>query len=177
MGVTVRFATVSDAGEIARVHVESWRGAYRELLPAEILGALSIPARTEQWRGWLAPGGPRVHTLVAERQGELLGFATMTIPSRDAEEPGDVGEVPALYVAPAAWREGAGATLISRCEEELRLARCREGILWMLEGNERADAFYRSQGWRHDGGRRGSQYFPDVEELVEVRYRRELGTA
>jgi hypothetical protein len=50
----------------------------------------------------------------------------------------------------------------------------REVILWMLDGNERAEAFYRGRGWRRDGGRRRSQYFPDHAELAEVRFRRTL---
>ncbi len=40
--VTVRQATVDDAAEIANVHLNSWREAYRKLLPQEFLDQLQI---------------------------------------------------------------------------------------------------------------------------------------
>jgi GNAT superfamily N-acetyltransferase len=177
VSVTVRSAKVPDAGEIARVHVQSWRGAYRGLLPDQILDDLSIPGRTGQWTEWLAPGGPRENTLVALGPDGVLGFATLLIPSRDAEEPDDVGEIPAIYVDPSAWGDGAGHALLEASVAALRAAGCREGILWMLDGNDRAEAFYRAHGWSDDGGRRGSQHWPGLEDfagaadLVEVRFR------
>jgi len=179
VSVRVRPATVADAAELARVHVQSWLGAYRGLLPDEVLDRLSVEARTEQWRGWLEPGGERSHTMLAEAE-RPLGFATLTIPSRDDGEGPDVGEIPALYVEPAAWGRGAGVALLDASVEAMRSAGCREAILWMLEGNGRAEGFYGRQGWTRDGGRRPSRNYPGVnyqdleEELIEVRFRRAL---
>jgi GNAT superfamily N-acetyltransferase len=177
--VTVRRARTADAAELARVHVAAWLGAYRGLLPDEVLDRLSVERRTRQWREWLAPDGDRVPTLLAEIE-RPVGFASLAIPSHDADEPEGVGEIPALYVEPAAWGRGAGGALIEAAASELREAGCHEGILWMLEGNDRADGFYRRQGWRKDGGRRASQHYPDVDyakldqPLTEVRFRRSL---
>ena len=179
MSMKVRRAVMDDAPALARVHIESWLGAYRGLLPDDVLDALSVEKRTEDWRGWLAPGGERVHTLVAELD-RPVGFASLYMPSRDADEPEGVGEIPALYVDPGAWGRGAGAALIEASVNELRSGGCREGILWMLEGNERADRFYERHGWQRDGGRRASQHYPGVnyaeleQELIEVRFRRAL---
>jgi GNAT superfamily N-acetyltransferase len=179
VSVTVRHASVDDAPDLARVHVESWLGGYRGLLPDEVLDRLSVARRTQQWREWLSPDGDRVPTLLAEIE-RPVGFASLAIPSHDADEPEGVGEIPALYVEPAAWGRGAGRVLIEAAADELREAGCREGILWMLEGNERADAFYRRVGWHRDGGRRASQHYPDVnyaqldQPLMEVRFRRGL---
>jgi GNAT superfamily N-acetyltransferase len=180
VSVTVRLASVDDAPDLARVHVESWLGAYRGLMPDEVLDRLSVERRTQQWREWLRPGGDRPLTLLAESE-RALGFACLAVPAPEDEgEAEDVGLIPALYVEPAAWGRGVGAALLAAATEELRSAECREGILWMLEGNERADGFYRRQGWRRDGGRRASQHYPDVNyaeldrPLMEVRFRREL---
>jgi len=172
--VSVRGAEVADAEEIARVHVGSWQGAYRGLISDEVLDGLSIEGRTRQWRGWLAPGGERALTLVAARDALIVGFVTLSTRSRDDDEPAGVGEVPALYVLPSAWGAGVGGTLLDASVRELRAAGCSQAILWMLEGNDRAARFYEGQGWRADGGRRGSQYYPEDVDLVEVRFRREL---
>ena len=172
--VSVRRAEEGDAEEIARVHVGSWQGGYRGLISDDVLDGLSIEGRTRQWRGWLAPGGARALTLVAATNGRIVGFVTLATQSRDRDEPAGVGEVPALYVLPSAWGAGVGGALMDASMQELRRAGCAQAILWMLEGNDRAARFYAGQGWRADGGRRGSQYYPEDVDLVEVRFRREL---
>ena len=47
----------------------------------------------------------------------------------------------------------------------------KETVLWVLEGNARAEGFYQRQGFCPDGGRRNVRFFPDLD-LWEVRYRR-----
>ncbi len=133
------------------------------------------------WRGarssgdaaW-SRGGERSHTVVVIVDERLSGFVTLSIPTRDPDEPEDVGEIPALYTAPARWGDGLGQALMEAALGELRAAGCRSAMLWMLGGNARAARFYEREGWRDDGGRRPSQYFPERDQLVEVRFRREL---
>lgn len=170
----IRWAMPADAPAIARVHIASWRVAYRGLLPDRILAGLSVAGRTEQWQRMLAEGGERMHTLVVERGEEIAGFATLSMPCRDAEEAEDVAEIPALYLSPDRFGQGLGTRLIAAAEAELAARGYREAVLWMLDGNEPAAAFYARRGWRRDGGRRGSQYFPAEAGLAEVRWRRDL---
>lgn len=172
--LTVRWATPGDAEAIARIHVRSWRATYTGLLPDEILAGLDVRRRTEDWRGWLSQEPPALHTLVAESCGDLTGFLAMALPARDAEEAEDVAEIPALYLDPNRRRRGIGRALMGAALAEMRARGYREAVLWMLRGNAGAAAFYDATGWRDDGGRRGSQYFRDLKELVEVRYRRTL---
>jgi GNAT superfamily N-acetyltransferase len=172
--VRVRPAVIEDARAVAGVHIASWRGAYPGLLPAELLDSLSLSGRERQWHRWLQPGGERSRTLVAESGDAVVGFSTLAIECRDADEPEGVGEIPALYVRPQSWGHGAGTALLDASIVQMRAGGCRQVILWMLEGNDRAAGFYAGHGWRADGGRRGSQYFPEVPGLVELRFRRAL---
>jgi GNAT superfamily N-acetyltransferase len=174
MTVSVRRAGAPDARAIARVHVDSWHAAYPGLIPDEFLGRLSIEDRERQWTETLSEAGDGPLVLVAEARGATVGFSTVVIPARDAGEPEDVAEIAAIYVDPEAWGGGAGSALIHASVEEMRAAGCREAILWALAGNARAAGFYAKHGWRDDGGRRPSQYFPDAREVVEVRFRRAL---
>jgi GNAT superfamily N-acetyltransferase len=174
-GVSVRWARIEDAAELAEVHIASWRAAYANLLPADRLAGLDLGRRTEDWRGWLGPEGERNETLVAEIDGEIAGFATLEMPSRDEDQPDDVAQIPALYLRPERRRAGIGSALVDASLDEMRKRGFREVILWMLEGNDAARAFYERTGWHLDGtARRASQYFPEVSELVEVRFRRSL---
>jgi hypothetical protein len=45
-------------------------------------------------------------------------------------------------------------------------------MLWVLEGNGRAERFYRAAGWRHDGGRKVEEF--QGADVVELRYRKPL---
>jgi hypothetical protein len=48
-----------------------------------------------------------------------------------------------------------------------------EAVLWVLAGNERAERFYRSDGWTSDGRRRIELIWGGIA-VDEVRYRRGL---
>jgi GNAT superfamily N-acetyltransferase len=172
MSVLVRPATTADARAIARVHIDSWEGAYRGLLPDAILDGLTIARREAQWGRILAERA--LDVLVGEVDGRVVGFAGVAIPARDADERSGVGEIPAIYVTPLQWRAGVGSALEGAARERLRAGGCDEAVLWMLGGNSRAAGFYEALGWRDDGGRRPSQYFPAERQLVEIRFRRAI---
>jgi GNAT superfamily N-acetyltransferase len=109
-------------------------------------------------------------TTVAIDEGLIRGFASVG-QSRD-EETGEAGELYALYVDPPWWCAGVGRLLMRDANARLRALGCREAVLWMLVGNDRAERFYRLDGWRADGARRREDLW-DVN--VEVaRYTRKL---
>ena len=176
---SVRWATVMDARAIAAVHIASWRAAYRGLLPDRTLDELTVEGRERDWQEWLAEGGARHHTLVAERNGVIEAFCTLEMPSREEDEPEDVAGIPALYAHPDAFGRGAGAALMDAAVEAIRERDYREAILWMLDGNRRAEAFYERRGWKRDGGARradwpGMTYASEADRPSEVRLRRSL---
>ena len=174
----IRWATVRDARAIAAVHIASWHAAYRGLMPDEVLDELTIEGRQRDWQGWLADGGERAHTLVAERDGAIEAFCTLEFPSREEDESDAVAGIPAIYAHPAAFGRGSGPALLDAAIDATRERGYREAILWMLEGNRRAEAFYERRGWNRDGGKRSAQYpgvaFEAGTEPIEVRFRRSL---
>ena len=149
------------------MHVETWQAAYRGVVSDEGLDALDVAERTERWRGNLsAPVAAR--TIVAERDGEVVGFAGFG-PDSDG---GAEGELYAIYVHPSAWSTGAGRALMERVETELH-ADYDEAILWVLRDNPRARRFYERAGWTLDGGEKVLDWGA-AAGLVEVRYRKRL---
>ena len=100
--------------------------------------------------------------------GAVVGFANVgAVPTRST----GAGELYAIYVHPAHWGTGAGRALIQRAEESLRSSGFGEAILWVLEGNERAERFYRAAGWEQDG-RKVDQF--QGAAVSELRYRKRL---
>lgn len=141
----IRPATLDDAAPLARLHVDTWRVAYCDILPAAFLDALSYEKREQRWCDRLGQSDPQQFTLVAEEPaGVLVGFASGG-PERDGT-PGYDGEVYALYVSPSHWRSGIGRRLMVACAQMLLERGFRSGMLWVLEENQRARAFYEALG-------------------------------
>jgi hypothetical protein len=68
----IRDAVDADADQVAAVHVSSWKGAYRGMLPDEYLDALKPEDRVEWWRSRLADPG-QGHNPLVTRAGNTLG--------------------------------------------------------------------------------------------------------
>jgi ribosomal protein S18 acetylase RimI-like enzyme len=162
----VRVASVEDAPGIARVHVDTWRTAYRGILPADFLNALSYEARTQRWCENLARAGPPQFTLVAEDDdGALVGFAGGGS-ERDGM-PGYDGEIYAVYVLNRHQRLGIGRQLMAVSARHLMDQGFGAAMLWALEANGRARAFYEALGGQLIG--RKTKDIADTPQ-IEVAY-------
>ncbi len=147
----VRPARPDDAAAVAGVHVRSWQVGYRGLLPDVYLDELRPEDRMDRYTfGATDPDVPS--TMVAAEDGVICGFVT-TGPSRGVDLPGG-GEVLALYVDPPTWGRGVGRRLMAEARDKLGRAGFADVGLWVLSGNERAQRFYRADGWSPDGRRR-----------------------
>jgi GNAT superfamily N-acetyltransferase len=169
--IVVREAVPEDAEGIARVHVSSWQGAYDHIFPTESLAGLDDTEgrRAAGWRRELEARVPLASTLVAERDGEIVGFVDVR-PSRDDDaEPESTAELTAIYVAPPAWGAGAGRLLMAEALERLRSLEFEDVTLWVLEDNPRARRFYEIAGWRTDGASKSDEFLETP--VTEVRYR------
>jgi ribosomal protein S18 acetylase RimI-like enzyme len=168
--VTVRLATADDADAIGRVQVETWRAAYTGLLPDEAIAMFDIESRRRMWREGLGRTPRRGSaTFVVEDGGEVVGFASVGA-SRDAGAEQEA-ELYAIYLHPSRWDRGIGRALLQRAEESMRSSGFRQAILWVLEGNERGERFYRAAGWEQDG--RKIEDFQGTA-VPELRYRKRL---
>jgi GNAT superfamily N-acetyltransferase len=165
---TVRPATSADADAIGRIQVETWTTAYAGLLPQETIAAFDVSARQTMWREGLdRTPRPGSATFVALVDDEIVGFATVGASHSDD----GTGELYAIYVDPVRWGNGAGRALIERAEASLRESGFPAALLWVLQGNERAERFYRAAGWERDGEKQDDFQGATVTEL---RYRKRL---
>ncbi len=165
---TVRQATAADADAIGRIQVESWRAAYSGLLPEETIAAFDVETRRQMWREGLSrTPRPGSATFVALVEAEIVGFATV---GASLSEDG-TGELWAIYVHPTTWSRGTGRALIEASEQSLRDSGFTQALLWVLEGNERAERFYRAAGWTRDGEK--EDVFQGAT-VTELRYRKQL---
>lgn len=140
--VTIRSASVDDAGAIAHVHVESWRTTYVGIVPDAYLAGLDETLRVKLWREWL---GGETAVLVAEQAGRVVGFAhagknRVSVETCDAE-------LYSIYLLREAQGKGIGSALLKNVAEALQEQGFRSMAVWVLERNP-SRHFYEKSGAR-----------------------------
>jgi ribosomal protein S18 acetylase RimI-like enzyme len=167
-----RIATEADAAAIARLHIASWRSAYRDILPRAYLEGLKTEERLDSWRRKLTD--PDTTVFLAGGASDLLGFCACG-PAHDGDlDPASVWEIYNLHVAPERRGGGIGRKLFGRALEAGRNRSARELTLWVVEQNVPARGFYERLGMLPDGAAQEHSVAPDAA-LFEVRYRLALG--
>ena len=165
--VTLREASVADAGGIAAVHVAAWRETYTGLVPEAMLAALSVEDREARWKRILANSKAASVSVACEGE-RIVGFGSCGS-QRDAslEALGFDAEITALYLLQSHQRQGIGRAMMQRIAAELTARRCSAATLWVLRENLPAREFYARLGGEMVAER--EEVRPDAR-LVELAY-------
>lgn len=155
----IRDATLADAATIAGLHLASWRSVYRGILPDAYLDGPAEAERLAHWKAVLAE--PRAGDLVL-----LLGHAGFAAVRGRADGLGAL--LDNLHVDPARRGGGIGTVLLAEVARRLVAAGESALHLWVLEGNERAVAFYSRLGAAIEGGRPGVMFGTQVHSTLLV---------
>jgi len=147
-GVEIRQYRDNDVLQIGAVHAASRRAAYAELVAPDALARVTPQTQAEEWRRRLTDAPYPRSMLVVEHPEDhrVAGFVL-------GSELGTVATLHAIHVVPELHGSGAGQLLHDHMVAEFRAWNCSTAQLWVLEGNARAEAFYRRNGWALDGGR------------------------
>lgn len=177
--VQTRAALPDDAEAITRIRIHGWQAGFEGIVPATYLAGLDaeIPRLAAGLRERIEAGYPYHRILVAESDGEVVGFTNAgryrVNQNRNDLHP-HLGEVYAIYVDPPRWRSGTGRVLLDAAVGWLGEVGLAPVLLWVLEGNARARAFYERYGFGFDG-ERGRFVIKQAGqlpvELPELRYR------
>lgn len=148
----IRRARPDDAGDIARVHIATWRTTYAGIVPQPYLDSLDLAERAQAWRERLEGGDLLIY--IAEAAGTLCGFSS----GGPLREPvGDCDcEVYAIYVLAESQQRGVGRRLMSALAAELAKQGYARPAVWVLAENP-SRQFY---------ARLGAQ--PMAEKQIEI---------
>lgn len=167
--ILFREAVPSDSAALGALQAAVWREAYADLLPGEVLDAVTAEERSAMWRAVLedpgANGGAAL--FVAERGNALVGFGACAL-QRDAglRRQGFDREVGALYVLRSHSRSGAGRALMGLMARRLVAGGGRSAALWVLRGNSGARRFYETLGGSLVGERSERAAGATLEEIA-----------
>ena len=141
--VKYRPASEHDIEPIAAIHADSWRRNYRGAYSDAFLDGDVVHDRRAVWTERLKQPNPLHDTVVAERQGKIVGFVH-TILDHD---PVWGALLDNLHVAQQVKRRGVGTQLMARSAAAVMARGTRKSLyLMVLEGNASAQAFYRARG-------------------------------
>lgn len=168
MSFIIKPVTENDATEFAETHTQSWKAAYKGIVPDEYLNSLSIEARAEKLKknivqfvdfeylaGWLD------HKIIG-----TLVIGPCRDDDIDADEIDKTGEVCGIYLHPDYFGKGYGYQLMNHAISSLK-RKYSKITLWVLEDNARARRFYEKAGFVFDGTRKEIVI---GKPLIEIRY-------
>lgn len=148
----VHTATADDTAEIIRIHRETWRLAYSQLLPQEVLDTLDTD---DAWTMAVQSGAVIVAT-----EGEwTVGFVVAAkapdeeVAKADGSLPADAATTALLsvLVEPRWGRRGHATRLVAEAGRRLTEAGATRGIAWVPEADKASRNFYERLGWTGDG--------------------------
>ncbi len=170
--VLIREGRVGDAPEIANVHLNSWREAYRDILPKNFLDQLplSFKRRMTWWNQVTAD--PAAHDLfVAEAKSGIVGFSLFGS-ARDPEMQ-RYRELGAIYLFEAFKEKGIGFALLKLGMRKALDRGFTKSYCWVLENNptirfyERSGAVLRAGHQKQDeiGGKVFNEFLYEWNDL------------
>ena len=152
--------TQENASEASHIYANSWKVAYKNIVPQEYLDQLSL----ERWTPFLRES-PFMGFML-KINGEFVG-TTSVAPARDKQMIG-WGEVISIYVSPEHFGKGYGKILFAHAIDALNEMGLNQIYLWVLEENWQARVFYEHNGFWESGDKMTIKI--GGKELVEVRY-------
>ncbi|WP_329789633.1 GNAT family N-acetyltransferase [Lentzea sp. DG1S-22] len=148
----VHTATAADLAEIVRIHRETWRLAYADLLPSEVLDTLDTD---DAWSSAIQLGA-----VLKATEGEwTVGFVVASkapedeVAKADGSLPEDAATTALLsvLVEPRWGRRGHGTRLVAEAGRRLGETGATRGIAWVPEADKASRNFYERLGWTGDG--------------------------
>jgi GNAT superfamily N-acetyltransferase len=168
--VSVRPARSSDAAELGRIQVATWRWGYREILPEAVLAGLSDDAAADAWRTAIdTPPTPQHRVLVAAEGEFTVGFTAFgPTDEREQDDPDEpTVAVAALLVEPRWQRRGHGSRLTAALTDHVRDDATARLVMWIPEADTASREFLIGTGWAPDGLARALD--TGAGELREIR--------
>lgn len=152
--IVVRRGKPTDARVLSEIFRDSWRHAYRGIIPHHHLEGM-ISRRGEKW--WSGAIRSRESMLVLALSRTVVGYATLGL-SRTRGRIGKAeGEIYEIYLAPVHQGLGLGEHLFEACRHTLEMRGHAGLIVWALIDNSTATDFY----WR-----RGGRPIAEATELI-----------
>lgn len=138
---SIRRARTEDSGRLSDVFDETWREAYRGIIPGVPLEQMIAKRGPAWWSAAIRRGRPLV---VVETGDVVVGYASYGRARGGTLR--TAGEVDEIYILPSHQGFGLGRRLFRAIRNDLADRGMARVGLWSLADNDRARDFYIGQG-------------------------------
>lgn len=144
----IRYAEINDAKVLGKIHSESWKIAYKGIVPDSVLDNITADKRERYFEKALSENLEEDTLIFVDNKAVGL----MTIGKcRDNDRDNTYGEIWGIYLLPEYWNMGIGSHYINWGINELKNRNFKKITLWVLEDSLNSRRFYERMGFRHDG--------------------------
>lgn len=166
----IRPAREADMEAVGRLYTDSWQRTYRGLIPDWVLDEMTPEKSRDKWTRYREQKENGLFVL--ERDGAVAGLvACRPFPERE-----NSALLDSLHVAPEAQGGGWGRRLIARAARWARESGFQELVIFVVQGNRRAEQLYRGMGAKElyffhdpvDGAPSWALAWEDLEALEEL---------
>ncbi|MBI9049776.1 MAG: GNAT family N-acetyltransferase [Anaerolineaceae bacterium] len=148
MRIIIRKPKLDDIDALAVLHFETWKIGYRELISDEVLSTLSVEGFVTRWKERIINPKAAEYVVLAEREGQIMGFAIFGESREAINLPKEFSEIYAIYVYPKYWQQGVGKVLMQHAFTTFSENKAPGCFLWTLKENMRARIFYERMGMK-----------------------------
>ncbi len=168
MNNIIRKATIADVNVLGYIHAESWKMAYKGIIPEHVLDNITVEKRAKRFYNALKEGSEE--NIIISVEGDPAGFLCLGH-CRDEDLDKSHGEIWGIYLLSKYWNKGIGSMLFEHGINQLYDRGYVKVSLWVLEENTQAREFYEKRGFTFDGT---VKELDIGRKLNEVRYIKEL---
>jgi ribosomal protein S18 acetylase RimI-like enzyme len=142
---SIRVASAADVPAVTRIHVASFRDAYKDIMPVAFLAGVSVDGSIAGWKSTFAKY-PDNFTVAMSPDGAIDGFCCAG-PVVDAVKNAPFEfQVYGLHVFPNCRRQGIGAALFQAAFARARRDGMSSAIVWTARDLALSRRFYEREG-------------------------------
>ena len=148
MNVNIRKAIVSDASAFATVNINTWKVAYKGIIPQDYLDSRTVDDKIPKWAERISNTKENkkemfVAEICDQNGSEIVGFS-MGGPSHFEDYKID-GDLHAIYILPKYWKQGIGTLLFNAIIKGFMKKQYKSMVIWALKENSACE-FYKKMG-------------------------------
>lgn len=148
MNCEIRKAKSGDESTLAYIQTESWKSAFKDILPTDVLEKCTqIEKATAMYKRLLEQNVGNGYILSVEGKPHCIAWWDAT---READMPG-YAELICIHSLPDNWHKGYGSKMMQRVLGDIQAAGYQKVMLWVFEANARARSFYEAHGFAFEG--------------------------
>ena len=158
--VQSRKVRAGDEQALAYVQTESWKAAFKEIVPADLLSKCTqLERATAMYKRLLAEQKGNGYMLELDGKPHCIAWWDA---ARDADMAG-FAELICIHSLKAGWHQGYGSLMMRQILADVKSAGYAKILLWVFDSNVRAIKFYEAHGFVASGRKQSA--LGAVEEM------------